>query len=88
VSAGGCPGVAAQNCGRGKKTPDLPDGPDDSAGTRDFRQVVECVGWNSGFLGIHATVYNLFNLGRHLVSANHYRNLRIGAFDEWSLAVA
>lgn len=40
------------------------------------------------FLGIHATVYNLFNLGRHLVSANHYRNLRIGAFKEWSLAVA
>ena len=36
------------------------------------------------FLGIHATVYNLFNLGRHLVSTNHYRNLRTGAFDEWS----
>jgi len=40
------------------------------------------------FLGIHATVYNLFNLGRHLISANHSRNLRIGAFNEWSLAVA
>jgi putative transposase len=40
------------------------------------------------FLGIHATVYNLFNLGRHLVSANHYRNLRTGAFDNWSLAIA
>ncbi|MFT5114652.1 MAG: putative transposase [Parasphingorhabdus sp.] len=23
------------------------------------------------FLGVHATVYNLFNLGRHLVSAEH-----------------
>ena len=34
------------------------------------------------FLGIHATVYNLFNLGCHLVSAHNYRNLRIGAFDE------
>ena len=40
------------------------------------------------FLGIHASVYNLFNLGRHMVSANHYRNLRTGAFDEWSLAAA
>jgi len=40
------------------------------------------------FLDAHATVCNLFNLGRHLVSANHYRNLRIGAFKEWSLAVA
>jgi len=40
------------------------------------------------FLGIHATVYNLFNLGRHLVSASHYRNLRTSAFKEWSLAVA
>jgi putative transposase len=39
------------------------------------------------FLHTHATVYNLFNLGRHLVSANHYRNLRINAFKEWSLAV-
>ena len=25
------------------------------------------------FLGVHAAVYNLFNLGRHLVSAKHYR---------------
>ena len=30
----------------------------------------------------------LFNLGRHLVSANHYRNLRVSAFAEWSRAVA
>jgi putative transposase len=40
------------------------------------------------FLGTHATIHNLFNLGRHLVSATQYRNLRIGAFKEWSLAVA
>jgi putative transposase len=40
------------------------------------------------FLGIHATDYNQFNLGRHLVFANHYRNLRTGAFKEWFLAVA
>jgi hypothetical protein len=25
---------------------------------------------------------NLFNLGRHLVTAEHYRNLRISAFGE------
>jgi putative transposase len=40
------------------------------------------------FLGVHAAVSNLFNLGRHLVAANHYRNLRISAFSEWSRAVA
>lgn len=40
------------------------------------------------FLSVHAVVYNLFNLGRYLVSANHYRNLRGGAFSEWSRAVA
>ena len=40
------------------------------------------------FLGIHAAVSNLFNLGRHLVSANHYRDLRISAFTEWKSAVA
>ena len=28
-----------------------------------------------GFLGVHASVSNLFNLGRHLVRAEHYRNL-------------
>ena len=40
------------------------------------------------FLGTHAAVSNLFNLGRHLVGAEHYRNLRISAFAEWSRAVA
>ena len=34
------------------------------------------------FLGAHATVSNLFNLGRHLVKAEHYRNLRVSAFAE------
>ena len=33
-------------------------------------------------------VGNLFNLGRHLVSANQFRNLGVGAFAEWSRAVA
>jgi putative transposase len=40
------------------------------------------------FLGAHAAVSNLFNLGRHKVGAQHYRNLRISAFTEWSMAVA
>ena len=40
------------------------------------------------FLGAHAAVNNLFNLGRHLVKAEHYRNLRVSALDEWSRAVA
>ena len=40
------------------------------------------------FLGGHAAVSNLFNLGRHLVGAEHYRNLRGGALDEWSRVVA
>ncbi len=39
------------------------------------------------FVTAHAAVANLFNLGRHLVSAGHYRNLRIGAFNEWRRAV-
>ena len=40
------------------------------------------------FLSVHATVYNLFNLGRHLVGAERYRNLRISAFKSWAVAVA
>ena len=40
------------------------------------------------FLGAHAAVHNLFNLGRHLIRAQHYRDLRMSAFNEWSRAVA
>ena len=40
------------------------------------------------FLRAHAAVSNLFNLGRHLVRAEHYRNLRESAFANWSRAVA
>jgi putative transposase len=36
----------------------------------------------------HAAVYNLFNLGRHMVRAEHYRNLRESAFGDWAAAVA
>ncbi|MFT4728768.1 MAG: putative transposase [Granulosicoccus sp.] len=40
------------------------------------------------FLGAHAAVSNLFNLGRHLIRAEHYRNLRMSAFADWSRVVA
>jgi putative transposase len=40
------------------------------------------------FVTAHAAVQNLFNLGRHLIGAEHYRNLRVSAFSEWSRAVA
>jgi len=40
------------------------------------------------FVTAHAAVENLFNLGRHLVRAQHYRYLRISAFSEWSRVVA
>jgi putative transposase len=40
------------------------------------------------FLGAHATVSNLFNLGKDLVRAEHYRDLRVSAFTEWKRAVA
>jgi len=40
------------------------------------------------FLSVHAMVCNLFNLGRHLVSAEHYRLLRQRAFASWKEAVA
>ena len=40
------------------------------------------------FLVAHASVSNLFNLCRHKVRAEHYRDLRVSAFAEWSKAVA
>ena len=40
------------------------------------------------FVDIHAAVYNLFNLGRHLVPARYYRKLRQGAFASWEKAAA
>ena len=35
------------------------------------------------FVSAHAAVHNLFNLGRNLVSASHYRLLRQRAFTSW-----
>jgi putative transposase len=40
------------------------------------------------FLGVHTAVYNLFNLGRHLISAKHYRQRRMSAFAPWKAAAA
>ena len=53
-------------------------------GMRKFKSVKQA----QRFLGTHSAVSNLFNLGRHLVSANHYRNLRISASTEWGTVVA
>ena len=52
-------------------------------GMRKFKSV----GQAQKFLTAHAAVNNLFNLGRHLIRAQHYRDLRISAFNEWSRAV-
>ncbi len=38
------------------------------------------------FLAVHAAVYNLFNLGRHPVSAKNYRFFRLRAFASWNYA--
>jgi len=40
------------------------------------------------FLSAHAAVHNLFNLGRHLVSAKNYRIFRDNAFASWKCATA
>ena len=40
------------------------------------------------FLSVHAVVYSLFNLQRHLVSAAFYRFRRVRAFECWNNAVA
>jgi len=40
------------------------------------------------FLTVHAAVCNLFNLGRHLVSAKNYRFFRARAFASWNYAAA
>lgn len=40
------------------------------------------------FLSTHAAVYNLFNLGRHLVSTKNYRIFRDNALASWKCATA
>ncbi len=53
-------------------------------GMRRFKSTAQA----QRFLNVHAAVYNLFNLGRHLVRAEHYKKLRIDAFGQWTKAVA
>lgn len=53
-------------------------------GMRRFKSIRQA----QRFLGDHAAVSNLFNLGRDLIRAQHYRDLRIAAFGEWNRAVA
>ena len=53
-------------------------------GMRRFKSVKQA----QRFVTVHAAVHNLFILGRHLVRAQHYRDLRMSAFQEWGRAVA
>ncbi len=53
-------------------------------GMRKFKSMKQA----QRFVTIHAAAQNLFNLGRHLVRAQHYSDFRIGAFSEWSMAFA
>ncbi len=51
-------------------------------GMRKFKSVQQA----QRFLNVHAAVYNLFNLGRHLVSAETYRIFRLRSFASWKNA--
>ena len=53
-------------------------------GMRRFKSMFQA----QRFVFVHAAVSNLFNLGRHLVAAGHYRTLRRSAFASWDGAVA
>jgi putative transposase len=53
-------------------------------GMRRFKSVQQA----QRFLTVHAAVCNLFNLGRHLISAKHYSLIRMRAFASWKSVVA
>jgi putative transposase len=53
-------------------------------GMRKFKSMKQA----QRFVTAHAAAHKLFNLGRHMVFANHYRNLRVSAFSEWSRVIA
>ena len=40
------------------------------------------------FLSTHAAVYNIFNVQRHLISAQPHRALRVAAMTTWREVVA
>ena len=52
--------------------------------SRRFKSVCQA----QTFIGALTAVFNLFNLGRHLVPAEHYRLLRRDAINRWSEAAA
>jgi len=52
-------------------------------GMRKFKSMQQA----QRFLGARAALHNLFNLGRHLVSAENYRFFRQRAFLSWEKAV-
>lgn len=51
-------------------------------GMRRFKSI----GQAQRFLCTHAAVYNLFNLSRRQISAEHYRLFRLRAFASWEKA--
>ena len=53
-------------------------------GMRRFKSMLQA----QQFVRVHVAVSNLFNLGHHLVAADHYRRLREGAFASWDRVVA
>ena len=53
-------------------------------GMRKFKSMMQA----QRFLDVHSAVYNLFNLGRHVISARHYRLFRMRAFSSWESVVA
>jgi putative transposase len=53
-------------------------------GMRKFKSIKQA----HRFLSVHAAVYNLFNLGRHLVSAETYGFFRLRSFASWKIAAA
>ena len=53
-------------------------------GMRRFKSV----GQAQTFLTAYSAVSNFFNLDRQLVKAQHYRDLRVSACEEWGRAVA
>ena len=46
------------------------------------------VGQAQRFVTAHAAVHNLFNLDRHLICAQHFRDRKVAAFGDWNRAVA
>ena len=73
--------------GKGLLKPNFEPGPNRAERERGMRRF-KSVGQPQRFVTAYTPVQNLFNLGRHLVRAKHYRNLRVIAFSERSSAAA